>query len=617
MATIRRLYAYAATLAALEVWLWSLVSLLTKALKGNAWQRPEGLAGALAGFLIGLAVFVFHWRWVQREAEAELEERTSVVRAWALYLVLLLTWGMVFHAAAALVGRGLETSLALPDWKRVFPSMGWERSVALLLVYAPVGWYFGRVLEADGETPSEARELARRWYRLLWLSYGLLWLALSLQQILSVFAPPRGVFARSALTSDAAQGVVLLAGALAVWVGWGRRWWDEMFRVESERQSAVPVGFLALWALAGLAVGLVVLGAAVNRLLLHAFGDVADVYVSTRLVLTVGVPWLAVWLGAQWGLRRFVQAWEAPRRAAVYRALLSVIAGSGLAAVSAGAAALLNYLTSAWFGELSGHLALAAGITLLLIGLPLWVLPWRALQAEARADAAARHTLLRRGYLFLVLFVALLALMGFATVLTFQVLRALLGGAFSLRQFAFSVGMALWVGGVLVYHALVLRADRRTVREGVAARLAAFRVLALAEPEAPWLQALRAAPPLPPLEVLSPTAPPPTQQEAFAAVVVRADDLPRLPAAWQAWLADFAGARVVLGAEGRGVWLWADDPAVAASALRTLATGKRPPSHQISTLWRVLGYVGIFALVSWVVGLLVPFLAMLATVGMH
>ncbi len=620
MATIRRLYAYAASLAALEVWLWSLVSLLTKALKGNAWQRPENLAGALAGFLIGLPVFALHWRWVQREAASEPEERASAVRAWALYLALALTWGMVFHAAAALLGRALETALPLPVGARLFPDIGWARATALLLVYAPVGWYFSRVLAADSAAPAEARATARRWYRLVWLSYGLVWLALGLQQTLTVFAPPPGIFSRALLTKFAAQGVVLLAGGLTVWAWWGRQWWRAAWRDEAGRRSTVPVGFLMLWALVGLSVSLVVLGAAIARLLLLAFGDVASAYVSTRLVLTVGVPWLAVWLGAQWGLARFLRAWEAPRRAGAYRTLLSIIAFGGLATVSGGVLALLNHLTAAWFGNLSGHGALAAGITLLLLGLPLWALPWRALQAEAQADAAARHTPLRRGYLYLVLFVALLGLMGFATALTFQVLRAVLGGRFSTRQFVFAAGMAAWAGGVLLYHALVLRADRRATGDRTAERLAAFRVLLLAAPDASWPQALRAAASLPALALASLADAPPESAD-FAAVVLHEDDLLRLPAAWQTWLAAFPGTRVVVPAAERSPWVWTPpegSPARgAAKALRALALGKQPPQCQTSTLWRILGYVGIFALVSWALGMIVPFLIMLAAQGMR
>jgi len=618
MSTLRRLYAYGAVLAALEVWLWSLSALLTKALRGTAWATPEALAGALAGFLIGLPVFWLHWRWVQHTAAEENEDRYSPIRATALYLALALTWGVVFHGGTALLARGLERWLPLPSWAHLFPTMDWARALAVVVVHGLAGWYFVHVLAREEPAFTETQTLVRRWYRFLWMTYGLGWMIFGLQQLLTVFAPPPGMFTAASLSRFAAQGIVLLAGGALLWGWWGRRWWHHVLIEPAENRSAVTVGFLMTWALLGLIVGLAVVGMAVNRLLQLLLGDSVHLYPAMRLVATLGIPWIAVWLGAQGGLAVVLRRWESETRAAAYRLFLSVVAYFALtAAVSTGVAGLLGYLSHALFGTIASHQALTGGITLLLIGGPLWTLSWQALQREALADEAARQTMLRRAYLYLVLFAALLALMGFATAGAFQLLRALLGGHFDARPFFFATGMGLWTAGMLWYHARVLMTDRKAESSRAKSRETTFSVLMLAAPEAKWAAALRAAAPSLAFVAYPPQGPPPNEG-VFRAVVLTDDILLSLSPKWQAWLSTFGGVRLIVPtANGRWLWLGNDKPLqAAAKALRVLAGGKRPRPCQPHPLWTILAYIGVFSLISWGVGFILPVIFAFL-LGMH
>ena len=618
MASLRRLYTYGAALAALEAWLWSLVSLTTKALRGALWARPEDLAGALAAFIIGLPVFVFHWRWAQRDAAAREEERHAAVRAGALYLALALAWGPAFHAAAALLARGLEGLLPLPQWTTLFPGLSWQRAVAVLVLHSLVGGYFAFVLREDTRAGlTDAQAIARRWYRYLWLSYGVVWLWLGVHDFLSVFAPPDDLFASLVLNKFVAQGIVFAAGGLLIVVGWGVRWWRESLSGPRDRQSAVIAGFLVVWTLAGLAVAVAAVGVAVQRALSVLLGDAYRLYPPARTALVAGVPSLALWLAAQRGLARFASAWEAPRRASLYRLMLSTIALAGLFVLSGGVVSLLSYLSGVWFATLQDHVRLAAGFTWAVFGLALWALPWRALQAEAEADETARRTLLRRAYLYFVLFVALMAAMGFATGATFEVLRALLGAPFHGRGFVFALGMTLWAAAVLVYHARLLWEDRRADAARSEARVRAFRVLALsATPDAPWLEALQVEGEGPTVVARTVADAPPTE-ETFGAVVLGEDAWLALSPAWQRWLAAFEGERIMLPREDDR-WLWLHGPHARRTApklLHDLALGKRPTPGRPSGVWLILAYLGIFSLISWALGIALPFVLGLLFAG--
>ncbi len=623
MASLRRLYAYSAALAALEAWVWGMVSLLTKALRGVLWSSPESLAGALAAVLIGLPVFAFHWRWVQSDAARREEERRAAVRAGALYVALALAWAPAFQAAAALLARGLQQVLPVPEGTLLSPAISGTRAAAVLLVHCAIGVYFSWVLREDtraGLTDEQA--IARRWYRYWWLSYGIVWLWLGVRAFLSVFAPPDGFLTPLELNKFVfvAQGIVFAAGGLSITAGWGMRWWQESLTEPRDRRSAVIAGFLVVWTVGGLAFAVATTGVAVQRVLRVLLGDALRFYPPVRTALIAGVPSLALWLVAQRALARFVAGWEAPRRAGLYRLVLTLIALAGLFVLTGGVMALVNYVSGVWFGTLSDHSSVAAGLTWTVLGLALWGLPWHALQVEAAEVEETRRTLLRRAYLYFVLFVALLGAMGFATAMTFEVLRAWLGGTFHGRGFVFAAGMALWTVGVLVYHARVVWEDRRADVAHSGERAQVFRVLALAaSPEAPWVSALQAEAGGLEVEVHT-VADAPPEEGAYGAVVLDEAALLALPLAWQRWLAAFEGDRLVLTTEDSR-WLWLENAqprSAVPKALRDLAAGKRPKYGRPRGVWLALAYLGIFSLVSWVLGIILPLvLGLLFSGGMH
>ncbi len=619
MATLRRIYVYLVVIVTLEIWVWDLVGLLYRALQNRLWRSPEQLALPLAGFLIALPVFVLHWHWAQRDAAADPEERASGVRAVALYVLLALTWGVVFHAVMVLVARGLEAVFAI-EANTLFPRLTWERGLALLLPHGVLGWYFLTIVRRD-EQPlcPQAHCLARRWYRWLWLSYSLVWVLLGAQKLLEVIFPPeRSVtLVVTPLLVEALQGSVLVLGGLIIWGYWGRRWWHETLHDPQERGAGLVAAFLIVWALSGLSVSLAVAGMALNGVLLHLLGENEPLYRLVRLLITVGLPWMTVWIAAQKGLAQLIAAWDEARQAKIHRLVLSILAAAGLLLLSSGVGALVHFvLTVLWGDVVVSYRPLASGITLFVLGGMLWPMPWRALQREAMADTAARASLIRRGYLYVILFFAILAVIGFATMSAYQVLVAFLGGVPDGQRFRFALVMTLWSGSVLAYHARWLRLDWAAVRSQSQQQTADFRVLALGQESAAWLADLEDRMALP-VTVLAPAEATPPEAR-FEAVVCSETTLLTLPPAWQAWLAAFEGARLIVFGHTPGHWFWLDGrqtkPTHLREALEALSQGRQPRSAGApGPLWTALAYLGIFSLISWLFGLLVPLLMGLAS----
>ncbi len=637
MTTLRRLYVYIVTIVALEVWLWSLASLLTSLFERSGVFSPEHVAGPLAGFLVGLPVFVLHWRWMLAEPVAEEAEEEAVLpwlRALALYTLLLLVWAPVLYAALRLANNVLSFLLQTPETLGGSVSLVWERPLAILLVHLAIGWYFNGVLQNEEARRSDRAFLTvQQVYRYGWLSAAALLLVLGAQQALEGVVPlwPQPTLDRTTLW--VIHGVVDFLSGVVLWGFWGRRWWRTDLADPRRRFSWVVVGFLSAWLLAGLTVTLVVVGRYFRQEILmllraatspHAGGASLAKYqlsallhsgnatMAKRKIFTVGAPWALLWFGAARALRTYLAAWDEARRERVHQFLQSVLAAGGLAVSSSGVFALLVYFSRRWFAHAAHDATLASGLALLLIGLPLWLIPWRDLQAAAQRDPAARQSLIRRTHLYLVLLAALLGSMAFIGALLFQMFNALLGGRFHSNQFAFAVGSALWVLGVLGYHLRLLLADRRWEAEQEATRR---RVVV-------WLLGSAAAAVVGKLGDLPVTgrevAPdaPPQDEPAPAAVVLSQDAWLALSPAWRTWLQGFSGAKIVLPPEQAG-WLWLPGDGRPARQLRAafkaLSEGKTAPKPcQPSRLWQALGVLGLLSVLSWGLGVVLTVVQILA-----
>jgi uncharacterized BrkB/YihY/UPF0761 family membrane protein len=174
----------------------------------------------------------------------------------------------------------------------------------------------------------------------------------------------------------------------------------------------------------------------------------------------------AVVFGSAWMLARrrllldMVDA-EAPRQAGVRRLYVHLVALLALVAVATGVGGLLQTLIELALPSLPTRPEIwreqvSLFVTLVAVGLPLWLLHWRPSPALNE-----RRALSRRLYLFAALLGSMLALLG----ATAALLATLLNGLLSTDTASLSSGVSralpamLTAAGVAAYHWRVLRQD--------------------------------------------------------------------------------------------------------------------------------------------------------------
>ena len=126
----------------------------------------------------------------------------------------------------------------------------------------------------------------------------------------------------------------------------------------------------------------------------------------------------------------------APRRAGKQRLYFYILSFLGLAATFFAVASLFSvvidlsftrsYLSSSGFAS-----ALSTALASLVAGLPLWLMTWRPMQAEALEDGDvgdhARRSVIRKTYLYLVLFASVIGGMISGGTLIFTLINSALG----------------------------------------------------------------------------------------------------------------------------------------------------------------------------------------------
>jgi hypothetical protein len=105
--------------------------------------------------------------------------------------------------------------------------------------------------------------------------------------------------------------------------------------------------------------------------------------------------------------------------------------------------------------------------TMIVVGLPIWLIPWLRLQREVVASVA-RRSLARRIYLFLALGITVLTLLGSGAYTLYQILRVALGErwtASDTSDLIDAASAAIVAGLLLAYHLQVFRQDAALAKE--------------------------------------------------------------------------------------------------------------------------------------------------------
>ena len=578
MKTIRRIYLYAVAIVSLETVLWGTINLARSMAAG---QTVAGgisqLAGALSLILVGVPVFLLHWWLAQRLASQEIEERTARARAIFLYGSVLATGIPVAQNFLALINRLLSLGFGLTAGRAlVGGNQTLSDNLIAILMNTIAAAYLIKVIREDWKAQPQAESLAdtRRLFRYIWLLYGLGLLAFGVQRTIAyIIGLPQAVdFGSRSMLADGLAS--LLVGA-PVWAFFQREI-ERTLGDQQERESLLRMAILFILALVGVVLVLGSSGLVLYVLLRGLFGTgwsfgelLAELSYPFSVAVSAGIVW--AFYGRLFNeeliLLSAVSQQELLRH--LYRYLLSFL---GMGATFLGTQSLLAFVLDMVFGSQSllgpGLVArLAGALALLTIGLPLWIYSWGTISSLARTEGEvgdrARRSLIRKTYLYGILFVGVIGLMISAGALLFQVISALLGEPPDqfLLQVAQLLGWLVLLGIFLAYHWRALRSDNQLAEKALVRRYSLYPVLVLSEDgidndfSVAVLEALERHVSALPVAVHSYSQGVPDESlSAARAVILPAELVARPSEALRLWLQGFDGQRVVVPTPAQGWW---------------------------------------------------------------
>jgi hypothetical protein len=508
MKSIRRLYFYLIAFISIEVVVWGLVGLLRSVVDRTVSGGAEALAQALALILVGVPIFLIHWSWAQRASAREEEEKTASLRAIFLYAILLGTLIPIVQNTLSFIDRALvqSTGLAVERAFSAFRNQTLADNLIAILMNGIVAAYFWNVLRNEWATltdplkgtSNESFSDVRRLYRYIWMLYGLLMTVFGAQQILRFLFYIPGDILGQVGREVVVNGVALLVVGTPVWV-YAWRVIQNSLADPAEMGSTLRLGILYLLALGGVITVVTTGWTIINTILGYLLTKTISFTHFIRQLggpISVGVPLGMVWAYYGYWLNRHIDAvGDAVRQAGMKRLYYYILSAIGLVVTFIGVQSLLSFLidmftnSGMFFGASVGSIRsisavnsrLANIISYLIIGLPLWLMTWRPMQAEALSSGElgdhARRSVLRKTYLYLALFASVIGGMATAVGLVYQLIRVVLTGDTG-SDFANNllnlIQLLFLFGVVLVYHLNVLRMDGASTADALAEKQGAF-----------------------------------------------------------------------------------------------------------------------------------------------
>jgi len=500
MKTIQRIYLYLVSAISLTTVTWAVILLARLVLREGIGQgQITELASLLAVIIVGLPIFLFHWLIAQRMAARDAADRASLIRH--IYFWLMMGIGAV--PLIANVYRLLDNLLLNVlggIQKSYYPyDLTTPEHLAVIIVWGVVWFYLWRQVQTDDRLipPDDNRLGLRRIYLLIFSETGLVMTTLGaitlLQTLMQTAAT--GINWRTPIADSSAQ---LLVGCV-VWVG---HWifLQKFFHTgsSSEERSVLRKIYLYLNIFVSMVMTVVSASTLLKRLLELALGAppaneplLSQLSIPIPLLIVGGVLW-----AYHWAVLRHdaAQAPEAPRQATVRRIYAYLVAGVGLAVLLTGIVGLLGILIDMLTSPAEVGLSfyreeVAAFIAMIVVGTPVWLLPWRRSQKLALAPTDStplgqsaieeRRSTTRKIYLYFYVLVAMLAIFGSAGWFVYHILTALLGADLPndfITQVLVALVITLLAVGVGVYHWLAIRQDGKLEQAGETKRLADISV---------------------------------------------------------------------------------------------------------------------------------------------
>ena len=617
MKTIRRLYFYAVAFISLEVVLWGLIGLLRSIVSNVITDSAQALAQALSLILVGVPIFLVHWLWAQRAAVNDEEEKIAGLRAVFFYLTLMATLVPVVQNLLALINRTFITTLSLSAERSLLGGLQtWQDNILAIVMNGIVALYIWNILRTEWAVLPEKKNFSevRRVYRFLWVLYSLIMVIFGAQQVLTfIFKVP------SNLLGDMGREIFINGTALLV-VGtpiWMYTWHicQDALADSAEKESTLRLGLLYLLALSGVITVLTAGGNLLFMILNRIFGEVIswpDFVQQIGGPLSIGIPFAVIWAYyGNWLKRQMDFEENLPRRAGMKRLYFYILSTIGLTAAFTGLVLLLSFmidiLTGTQFiGNYGQVKQLTGAISAITVGLPLWLMTWRPMQAEALTDGMmgdhARRSVIRKTYLYIVLFASVIGGMVSAVVLVYNLIHAALGGSVDLTSILNALQVLILFAVLLVYHLSALRRDGAAKSDALDAKQEQFGVLVFNAGDSKFGELMKAAvhkfAPKLPVSVINASEKIDSDMKT-SAVILPGSLVVNTPEPLEAWLRGFNGSRLVVPDEAEDVY-WMTDSTEAARSLGQMAEGQKIQKVKKSgpSAWVIVMYIfaGLFAL---------------------
>jgi hypothetical protein len=604
--SIRRLYFYLVASISIEVILWGLVGLLRSIANDTISGGADALAQALALILVGVPIFLVHWLWIQRAAARGEEEKTATLRAVFFYAILLATLIPVvqnllsFIDRALIQGAGLEVGRSFS----IFREQTLADNLIAIVMNGIVAAYFWNILRHEWTTLPDRENFTevRRLYRYIWMLYGLLMTIFGAQQILRFLLYIPGDLLGELGREVVINGVALLLVGTPVWV-YSWKIIQESLVDPAEMGSTLRLTILYLLALGGVITVITTAAIAVNAIITWLLGvdwTLRDFVQQLGGPVSIGVPLGLVWAYYGYWLNRHIEAvGDNVRQASMKRLYNYILAGIGLVVAFIGVATLFSFIIDTITGtgilmNDSTRGTLATSLSSLIVGLPLWLIMWRPMQADAMAAGElgdhARRSLIRKAYLYLVIFMAVIGGMGTAVGLVNLLIRAALEGVTGsnfVNELLNFLQLLFLFGVVLMYHLNVLRMDGASTADALADKQSGYSVLVVDSGKGVVESVRVALLKLGSNVRVTVTNPDVKPSGEFNAILLNGDLAVDAPE----WIRSFNGQRIIVENDAKDI-VWTDDAAQAAQSIQQLAEGQEVhKGRKGRSTWTILVYV--------------------------
>lgn len=637
MKTIRRLYFYLTALISMEVVVWGVIGLLRSIFNANKLVGGTStLAQALSLILVGIPIFLVHWLWAQNASAKDDEEKTASVRAIFLYGILLGTLVPAVQNLMALVDRIFLTAANLYASRAIFgSSQTWVDNLIAIVINLLIAVYFLSILKNEWSVLPETENFAeiRRLYRFVWLIYGLAMMIFGAQQALGyAFTLSTNEVLGSIGRETVVNAMALLLIGTPIWFFAWRTLQDALSDANrAEKESYLRLGILYLFSLGGVVVVLSAGGSLIYMILMRIFGDgknFADFIQDIGGPISLGVPFGVIWAYyGKWLNQQFLFDEDAPRRAGKQRLYFYILSFIGLVATFFAIVSLLSVVVDQITAKsyLSGFSSpLAGALSALVVGLPLWLMAWRPAQADALADGAvgdhARRSVIRKVYLYLVLFSSVIGGMISGGALIFTIINAMLGGNNTnfVQSALNSLQILILFIVLLLYHLSALRKDGAARMDMLEAKQEAFQLLILDNGSGKFGEAVKSAfikrAPKISVTILNVKDEIPSELKADA-VVLPGSLIINALGNISVWINSFNGSKFIVPDEAAGVY-WLNDLGQVAESARAMAEGQevRPQSvTRATSAWVYVAYVFAALFACQVLFMLIAFVVSLVT----